>query len=68
MPGVRMSRRRIGRSFLVGSGGVFQRPVDSAKYTPLAFTEELREATLLGSSVTVRNALDCENVGWLLAA
>ena len=68
MPGVRMSRRRIGRSFLVGSGGVFRRPVESAKYTPLAFIVELREARLLGSIVTVGDALDCENVGWLLAA
>ena len=68
MPGVRMSRRRIGRSFLVGSGGVFRRPVQSAKYTLLAFTAEFREARILGSIVTVGDALDCENVGWLVAA
>jgi hypothetical protein len=68
MPGVPRSRRRIGRSLLVGSGGVFRRPVQSAKYTPLAFIVELREARILGSIVTVGDALDCENVGWLLAA
>ena len=52
----------------MGSGGVFQRPVESAKYTPLKITVELREASILGSIVTVGDALDCENVGWLLAA
>ena len=52
----------------MGSGGVFRRPVESAKYTPLAFIVELREARLLGSIVTVGDALDCDNVGWLLSA
>ena len=68
MPSVRMSRWRIGRSFLVGSGGVFRRPVESVKYTPLAFTAELREGRNLNSIITFGEALDCENVGCFLAA
>jgi hypothetical protein len=63
-----MSRRRIGRSLLVGSGGVFRRPVESAKYTPMVFTVALREARLLGSAATIGDVLDSENFGWLLAA
>ena len=44
----------------MGSGGVFRQPVESAKYTPLAFIVELREARILGSIVTVGDALDCD--------
>src|SRR4051794_9298419 len=40
--------------------GVLRRPVESAQYTSLAFTEALLEAGIAGSIGSVGDALDCE--------
>ena len=44
--------------YIPGTGSVLRRPVESAQYTALAFTEELAEAGIAGSIGTVGDALD----------